>query len=103
MTEPRTNLNRILIAAITLMTIAIFGLGAAIVWRLFLSGDSGKVVLSDTQRIDIGTAAIEYRVSEGCKDEIIVEEGAIELRLFGTGCAGLQIIELTGNVSLIRE
>lgn len=84
------------------MTLAIFGIGTAMIY-LFLTGRSLSQSSVATQRFDIGTAVVEYSVPEGCQDQVSIEDGAIEVRFSGETCAGRQILEASGNVSLIAE
>ena len=99
---PRTLINRLLLIAIAVMTLAIFALAGAIIWKLFIA-EPMSALSEDPTRIDIGSAALSYRVPEGCEDQVSIFEGQIQLRFSGATCEGREIIEVSGNVTLLAE
>ena len=100
---PRMLLNRILLSAIILMTLAIFALGAAIIWKLFLAGEPESALSEQRQRFDTPTATIEYILPEGCKDQVTIKDEGIEIRFVGETCASRRILEANGNLILMAE
>ena len=103
MTEPRTRLNRLLLGLISLMTLAIFGLGAAIVWRLFFDDATPPPSALDVQNLSIGVTSVAYRLGEGCQEDLRVIDDLVELQLLGAACAGIDILEMKGQIKLIGE
>lgn len=101
----RTLLNRILLVAIAIMTIAIFAIGSAMVY-LFLNGGSdeeGDVVnpASDVNLGAVQEASNElgkalYRIPASCKAVVLEEEGELTVYLFQPGCIGSQVISSEG-------
>lgn len=121
-TEPKTRLNRILLTAIVVMTLAIFILAAAIIWKLFLAGDQGQdatPLVADTDvatgigaRADTnnqvrslvsGSASLRYILPAGCTDQITTGENSIQVLFRGTTCSQRQIEAIAGNVTLAVE
>ncbi len=103
MTEPRTRLNRLLLGLISFMTLTIFGLGTAIVWRLFFDAETPRSPVLGAQNLTIGATSVSYRLGEGCQEDLRVINDLVELQLGGTACAGIDILELKGQINLIGE
>lgn len=104
-THPRTRLNRLLLAAIVVMTLAILALGAAIIWKLFFAeGESDARTQAQDQRrtLTAGTARLSYTLPEGCQDAVTTGKDRLTVRFIGESCEGLQT-QASGLVSLSFE
>lgn len=102
---PRTQLNRLLLSVIGLMTLAIFGLAAAIIWKLFLAGgeEASTPGLSNLRTLQAGESMIEYRVPDGCVDSANTSGDSIVVTFAGETCGDRKVETITGNVSIEVE
>ena len=109
----RTLLNRLLLSAIGVMTLAIFALGGAIVWKLFLAPpaqDTSPLVAGlgephqdsnpQSRSLVSGSAAITYTLPPGCTDQIETGPDSLSILFVGESCANRVVQSIEGNVTL---
>ena len=105
---PRTLLNRLLLAAIAVMTLAIFALGGGIIWKLFLSEEDGSTAplvvneseAAQTRTLVSGSASVSYILPPDCSDQVTTSDNAIALVFEGPGCEAREIQSISGNVTI---
>ena len=100
---PRRLLNRILLATIGCMTLAIFTLATAMIY-LFLTGDTEDEGAASTLGAILEAAHAEgralYRIPSTCPARVSVDEGQVTVFLFQPGCRGAQVISTEGAIAI---
>ena len=97
---PRTLFNRLLLGAITFMSLAIVVLAALIIWKLFLAEEGEAPLAADARSFTVGSASVTYTVPEGCIDTSAIGQDSITITFTGETCAQREILSLSGNVKL---
>lgn len=98
---PRTLFNRILLSAITFMTLAIFVLAALVIWKLFLAEEGEAPLAADVRSFTSGSASVTYSVPEGCVDTSAIAPDSITITFTGETCSDREVLSLSGDVKLL--
>ncbi len=106
---PRTLLNRILLGAIAIMTLAIFALGTAMIY-LFITGGSDEEATAAVPNANVELGAILeasnelgkalYRIPTTCRSVVLAQEGEITVFLPQPSCEGAQVISTEGDIAI---